>query len=37
VIEAGEDEMVKLGGVVTVRVTVVVCCIPPPLPVTVMG
>ena len=34
----GEAEMVKLGGAaVTVNVTVVLCLIPPPLPVTVMG
>ena len=32
----GEAEMVKLGAV-TVSVTVVVCWVPPPLPVTVMG
>ena len=35
--EAGEAEMVKLGAAVTVTVTVVFRCIPPPLPVTVMG
>src|ERR1017187_8796566 len=35
--DAGEAEMVKLGAAVTVRVTVVFCWIPPPLPVTVMG
>ncbi len=35
--EAGEAEMVKLGTAVTVRVTVVLCWVPPPLPVTVMG
>jgi hypothetical protein len=35
--EAGEAEMAKLGGAVTVRVTVVFCWMPPPLPVTVMG
>src|SRR5208283_4016994 len=36
--EAGEAEMVKLACcAVTVSVTVVVCWIPPPLPVTVMG
>ena len=29
--------MVKLAAAVTVSVTVVFCCIPPPLPVTVMG
>ena len=33
----GEAEMVKLGGPVTVKVTVVLCWTPPPLPVTVMG
>src|SRR5271157_6015022 len=37
--EAGEAEMVKFFPpcAVTVRVTVVLCLIPPPLPVTVMG
>ena len=35
--EAGEAEMVKLGGAVTVSVTVVFCWMPPPLPVTTMG
>src|SRR5271170_3350200 len=37
--EAGEAEIVKFGCccAVTVSVTVVFCCIPPPLPVTVMG
>ena len=35
--EAGEAEMVKLGTAVTVSVTVVLCWVPPPLPVTVMG
>ena len=37
--EAGEAEIVKLGWppAVTVSVTVVLCWIPPPLPVTVMG
>ena len=35
--EVGEAKMVKLGAAVTVRVTVVLCWIPPPLPVTVMG
>ena len=34
--EVGAALMVKLGGVVTVSVTLVVCWIPPPLPVTVM-
>src|SRR5208283_1306202 len=34
---AGAAEMVKLGGAVTVRVTVVFCWMPPPLPVMVMG
>ena len=29
--------MVKLGAAVMVSVTVVLCCTPPPLPVTVMG
>src|SRR5271167_197493 len=36
--EEGDAEMVKfLPALMTVRVTVVFCCIPPPLPVTVMG
>src|SRR5271157_5868127 len=37
--EAGEAEIVKLGcaPAVTVSVTVVFCCTPPPLPVTVIG
>src|SRR5208283_5080573 len=35
--DEGEVEIVKLPGLVTVRVTVVFCCTPPPLPVTVMG
>ena len=35
--EVGEAVMAKLGGAVTVRVTVVFCWMPPPLPVTVMG
>ena len=35
--DEGDAEMVKLGGAVTVRVTVALCCTPPPLPVTVMG
>ena len=35
--EAGEAESVKLAAAVTVSVTVVVCWMPPPLPVTVMG
>ena len=34
---AGAAVMVKFGAAVTVRVTVVVCWMPPPLPVTVMG
>ena len=34
----GATETVKLGPIaVTVRVRVVFCCMPPPLPVTVMG
>ena len=33
----GEAEIVKSGGGVTVRVTVVVCVLPPPAPVIVMG
>jgi hypothetical protein len=32
----GEAETAKLGGTVTVRLTVVVCVRPPPVPVTVM-
>ena len=35
--EVGELASVKLGGAVTVRVTVALCWIPPPLPVTVIG
>ena len=35
--EVGEAERVKLGAAVTVSVTVAVCWIPPPLPVTVIG
>ena len=35
--EGGEAEIVKLGGAVTVSVTVAFCWMPPPLPVTVMG
>ena len=35
--EAGEAEIVKFAAAVTVSVTVVLCWIPPPLPVTVMG
>ena len=35
--EAGEAEIVKLPLAGTVRVTVVLCWIPPPLPITVMG
>ena len=35
--DAGEAEIVKLGAIVTVSVTVVFCWMPPPLPVTVMG
>jgi hypothetical protein len=35
--DAGEAARVKSGAVTTVRVTVVVCCTPPPLPVTVIG
>ena len=39
VAEAGESVSVKLGETagVTVRVTVALCWIPPPLPVTVIG
>jgi hypothetical protein len=32
----GEATKVKLGGGVTVSLTVAVCCTPPPLPVTVI-
>ena len=35
--EAGEAEIAKLGGASTVSVTVALCWMPPPLPVTVMG
>src|SRR5208337_3068491 len=35
--EAGEAESVKLAAAVTVSVTVVVCWMPPPLPVTAVG
>ena len=35
--EVGDAEMVKLGSATTVSVTVVVCCVPPPFPATVMG
>src|SRR5271157_6120797 len=36
--EEGDAEMVKfLPALMTVRVTMVFCCTPPPLPVTVMG
>ena len=35
--EAGAAERVKLGAAVTVRVTVALCWIPPPFPVTVIG
>ena len=35
--EEGEAEMLKVDAAVTVKVTVVLCCVPPPLPVTVMG
>ena len=35
--EAGAAEIAKLDATVTVRVTVAVCCVPPPLPVTLMG
>src|SRR5271165_4834445 len=35
--DEGEVEIVKLPGLVTVRVTVVISCIPPPVPVTVMA
>ena len=33
----GAAERVKFGAAVTVRVTVALCWIPPPLPVTVIG
>ena len=35
--EAGDAERVKVAAEVTVRVTVVVRCSPPPFPVTVIG
>ncbi len=35
--EDGDADRLKLGAAVTVRVTVVVRCSPPPLPVTVIG
>ena len=35
--DAGDAEIVKLAAPVTVSVTLVVCWIPPPLPVTVIG
>jgi hypothetical protein len=35
--EAGEAAIAKLDATVTVSVTVALCWIPPPLPVTVMG
>jgi hypothetical protein len=35
--ELGDAEIVKVGPAVTVSVTVVLCWIPPPFPVTVMG
>jgi hypothetical protein len=35
--DVGEAAMVKLAAIVTVKVTVVFCWTPPPLPVTVMG
>ena len=35
--ELGDAEMVNVGWLVTVSVTVVLRCTPPPLPVTVMG
>ena len=35
--EVGELASVKLGGAVTVRVTVALCWIPPPFPVIVIG
>src|SRR5208337_102773 len=35
--EAGDVDSVKFAAAVTVSVTVVFCCTPPPLPVTVMG
>jgi len=35
--EAGEGEIVKFGPTITVRVTVVLCVMPPPVPVTVIG
>ena len=35
--EVGEAVRVKLGAAVTARVTVALCWIPPPVPVTVIG
>src|SRR5208337_3287481 len=35
--EAGDAESAKLGGATTLSVTVALCWMPPPLPVTVMG
>jgi hypothetical protein len=35
--EVGEPVSAKLAGTVTVRATVVLCWIPPPVPVTVIG
>ena len=35
--EVGEADMVKLADAVTVKVTVDVCVMPPPVPVTVIG
>lgn len=37
VTEDGDAEIVKLDGPVTVSVTVVLCCVLPPVPVTVIG
>ena len=35
--DEGEAEILKVAAPVTVSVTVVFCCTPPPLPVTVIG
>ena len=35
--DEGDAEILKVGDPVTVSVTVVLCCTPPPLPVTVRG
>ena len=35
--ELGDGVMVKFGPIITVKVTVVLCVMPPPVPVTVIG